>query len=788
MQKSFKNKNGSSFIGLLALLLLVNASCSNTKHLPDGRSLHNSTKIIIDDGGEKVKESRSMKTNLLSLSRPKPNSKALGLFQAKLWLHNETKDAKKGLGKWLNRKVGEPPVLLDSIALEENAKRLNAHLFEKGYFNNHVMFATKTKKRKTDVTYTVYPNKPYVLDSIFYPVDSNRRVVRKMREVIGKSSLRKDEIFDAGKLQEERARLTRHLRNNGYYEFYTRFLEFDLDSSQNRHSVKIYLKLQDRPDGKEHRTYIINDVYIYPQNVPGSKAPYLVEDTVVHDGYYVVGPKKKRFKPKALTEYLLIKKGDLYSQRKHDHAINHLLELGVFKYVTIRYEQADAAKPWLLNCKLYLTPGKRMTLSAEAEINSRTGSAIGTGLLGTALTLGYKNKNIFKRAESLNLNVYSGIEFDLKRNDDAPLINTLDLKGELSLIFPRFILPFKIKRTSRYYRPYTTAAISTEYIRRVQLYTLNNTGFSWGYNWHETTRKRHILNPVAVTLLSLLSTSPSFDEQLQQDPRLRKSFEEQIIFGGNYNYIYSTQETQTKLKNYFIFRGGIGIAGNLMSALDKTLQATGATDGSLTVFKNPYSQYARFEGDFRHYHILGKKHSLVSRFYGGVGIAYGNSDVLPFVKQFAVGGSNSIRAFKIRGVGPGFFSTQNDGATDISDIDRTGDIRLEANIEYRFDISNFIKGALFTDIGNVWTLRSDEFTGKTGGSFNKNFHKGIAIGTGFGARLDFSYFVIRLDLATPIRDPRETEGNRWVITKMQPFKKAWRREYLNFNLAIGYPF
>ena len=253
-----------------------------------------------------------------------------------------------------------------------------------------------------------------------------------------------------------------------------------------------------------------------------------------------------------------------------------------------------------------------------------------------------------------------------------------------------------------------------------------------------------------------------------------------MIFGPTYNYTF-TNEINEKKKNTFYFKGGIDFSGNIAGLVTGANIKKGDT---IKVLGIPFSQFVKFQSEFKHTYKFGKKSLLKSRIIAGAAFAYDNSDEIPFSKQFFIGGTNSLRAFRSRSLGPGTY----DGANEISDFipDQSGDVKLEFNTEYRTNIYRFINGALFMDAGNIWLLNKDE--NKPGSQFTKDFMKEIAVGIGAGLRFDFSFLVLRIDLAFPIRKPYLPDGQRWVIDQINLGNGSWRKENLVFNLAIGYPF
>lgn len=795
------------FLLLLGIALGFFSACGNIKYLPQGKNLHTSTAIEIAPNAL-ITDKYTVKKELYSLSRPKPNKKMLGTVRFKLSVYNRTKDRKKGFAKWLNEKIGEAPVVIDTTLLERTRRNMQQYMFNHGYFNNVASYTIKDKNRRSKVTYNISAISPYKVRNIYYPPDTTDNIHALVNKMQAQSLIISGQEFSVDILQSEINRIAYQLRCYGYYDFISKNLSFELDSTQGNRTLDVYLNLKPPSDGTEHKAYKIKNIYIFPDYEVGKPPSYYADTLLVNDCYFITSTGYSRFNPNSIANVLLLKKGQLYSQKNWEYSLNHLLGLGVFKFINVKFDKTDSlgTSP-MLDCRILLTPAKRMSISGEVELNNRAQQSVlgsaSSSLLGTAATLSYKNKNLLGGAEAFSFTLFGGLELNPQnRKSDLAnysLINTLNISGELQLALPKFLVPFRLTNQSRYFLPKTNIRVSANYLRRINFYTLNSFNINFGYDWNENSRKRHLFNPISASLLSLRNKEAAFEQQLAQNPYLQRSFEEQIIAGANYTYIFNTQNV-SNLQNFIYFKTSIDIAGNLLYGVDKLLKVSGAigNDKQLKILGSSYAQYTRLEADIRHYSILARGNSLVSRLYAAIGAPYGNSEVLPYVKQYFVGGPNSIRAFRIRSIGPGVFGSYAvPDSILIDEFDRTGDVKLEANLEWRFPIVQMLKGAVFTDVGNVWALNQeatgvDPDTGETvltrpGGQFGLgSFWNQIAIGTGAGIRLDFSFFVMRFDLGLPIHNPSLARGERWVI--QNTFEKRWLRSNTNLNLAIGYPF
>jgi outer membrane protein assembly factor BamA len=358
-------------------------------------------------------------------------------------------------------------------------------------------------------------------------------------------------------------------------------------------------------------------------------------------------------------------------------------------------------------------------------------------------------------------------------------------RGELDL--PKFAVPFRLGNVSGLFVPKTRIVLGLNLLDRLQYYQLFSTDASFGYDWKASLGTEHNLNLLSITFVRLTNTTQAFNDLLSVNPLLQESFEDQFIIGQNYSFTYNDQLEKDQ-KNHVYFKGSMDFSGNLLQLAQSMFYEHKATpEFPYEIFGTTYSEYCKFDIDMRYYdNTVDQTSSFANRLIAGIGIPYGNSAAMPYVKQFYIGGSNSVRAFSAWGLGPGSYKTPDSIATK-SFLYQAGDIKLEANTEYRFPIVSILKGAVFVDAGNIWLLRDDP--ARPGGRFSvTTFLDQIAVGTGFGLRLDLSFFIIRCDLAFPLRIPYLPEGDRWVIKQIALGDPSWRTNNLMLNIAIGYPY
>ncbi|XDZ53995.1 hypothetical protein FlaCF_1043 [Flavobacterium tructae] len=756
----------------VVLSLFFVFGCSNTKYLPEGDLLYTGGSVTVKDSILKKKERKALENELNDLLRPKPNKQFLGL-RPKLWFYNIAGEPKKqkGIRYWLRTKVGEPPVLFSKVDLEYNASVLRNFTENRGYFKTRVSADSTVSHKRVTAEYTVVPKKQYIIKSVIFPDDS-----LAMSRIIGRSSrrslLKVGQPYDLDVIKAERERIDARLKEKGYYYFNPDYLLAQVDSSKGDHEVKIRLVIKADTPPKALTAYKINKIVVYPNfTISKDSVKYQPKDIIQYKDFTIIDTADS-FKPRVFDRAIHFKKGDFYNRKDHNLTLNRFVNLGTFSFVKNEFKPSDSL-PNALDSYYYLTLLPKKFI--RVEVLGKTNSASYTG---SEININWNNRNLFRGAELFTVSIFGGADFQLSGANNGK--NIYKLGTETSLTWPRFIVPFFHIEGSSEYVPRTKATVRYEYQNRTQLYALNSFKTSFGYQWKENIRKEHQLNVIDVTYVSPNHVTAEYLADIQEDPSLEKIIEKQLIFGPTYTYTY-TNTMQKRRKNTFYFSGDLDLAGNVTGLV------TGANvkDGNQkNIFDVPFSQYVKMRGDFRHYLKLGKESELASRIILGIGLPYGNSRALPTAKQFVVGGTNSIRAFRARSLGPG--SYLNTQTTNNFLPDQSGDLKLEFSTEYRAKLFSIVRGAVFVDAGNVWLLNADP--NKSGGEITKDFMKDIAVGAGAGLRFDLSFLVLRTDLAFPLRKPYLPQGQRWVIDDINFGSGPWRKENLILNIAIGYPF
>jgi outer membrane translocation and assembly module TamA len=810
------------FKGLIVSLLLA-FSCSPVRRVPEGNYLLLDNKIKADD---RQIDQEALK-NLL---RPKPNRKILGVTRFHLQVYNivdqqkkvevrerkEKRRAKKNKKRELKGKkpknpdfktwrelfseIGEVPVLLDTNISKSTSRQLSLYLFQKGYFNNQVSDSVAyPRKKQAEVFYNIKAGTPYTIKEIHYSIPDERLAAYVQSDAVRSSILKVGAVYDNDDLILERERITKMLQNRGYFYFVKEFIHFEADTALGNHQLTLYVNIKNPEERKSatdtlislnHKQYRINNIYINtnynPKNINQG-----FTDTLSYKEFMFLHNKDLKYKPNIITQRIFLKYGDYYQVRNLEETYKKISDLNSFRFINIQFAEDENN---MLNAHIMLSPVIKQGANFIAEGTHRAGYP---GLAGNIV---YTSNNPFGGAENIEIRLRGGVEAQpvdqqagiLNENNQLLFFNTIEFGPEISLHLPRFLLPIKPERFSKYFTPKTTITAAYNYQERPDL-TRRIVSLSMNYNWRESRTKMHFIHPIELNMvnISLGDSLNNFFERIS-NPFLQRSFTPHATIGSRYTFQYNNQNI-SKRDNFFFFRGSVEGAGNLMRLIYNLANADTNELGAYEFFPNtPFAQYIKFDADFRYYRVLNEKHNFVVRTFAGIGVPMKNLNVLPLEKSYFGGGSNGIRAWPVRSLGPGSYTD----TTSFNTL-RLGDMSLEANFEYRFDIYRFFEGAFFVDAGNIWLVRKDR--ARPGGHFQQNgFLNQMAIGTGFGLRLDFSFFIFRLDMGIKVRDPMIRGDDKWVIQNI--FDRNWEPDYLyqtqpfrrnyfrNINFGIGYPF
>ncbi len=756
-------------VGAACLMLL--AACNPTKHVPAGDALYTGATLKLTNSSAPKKYNSELKEDLEALIRPRPNGKILGI-RFKLGIYNMAGKKNNFINKFL-RKTGEPPVLLSSLSLDRNIKVLTNTMENKGFFHARVLGDTTIKGKFASAKYEANAGIQYKINNVSFPTDSSA-IGQAIRNVAGKTFLKKNDPFDLNVVKNERLRIDILLKEKGFYFFNPDDLIILVDSTIGNSLINLYVKLKPEVSTDLLQPYTINKVYIYSNyNLNTAARDTIKTDSAFYKNYYVID-RKKMFKPQLFEQMMKFKPNDLYNRTDHNTSLSRLINLGTFKFVKNRFEAVpDSFK---LNTFYYLTPLPKKHISAEVGALTKSNNAT-----GSELTLKWQNRNTFNAAELLAISAYFGTE--LQYGGPYSGYNTLRYGTAASLTFPRFLIPIFHFNTGGSFVPRTNIELGYDILQRTKLYSLNSYKFNFGYIWKESARKEHTFNPISINLVQPLNVSQQYKDSVKRNPILQRTIDEQFTIGSNYNFNYNQLVNADKNASGLYFNGLLDLSGNIAGLLSGADAKTGKR---VSLLGSYFSQYVKTELDTRYYLSVGRRSQWANRIIAGVGIPYGNSTILPFVKQFFVGGNNSLRGFRSRSVGPGTYYGGQVAGTKGFFPDMTGDIKLEMNSEFRTNIASIFNAAAFVDAGNIWLLNDNPL--QAGAKFTSNFLKQLAIDAGVGIRIDLTILLLRLDVAIPLRKPWLPDGQQNVINQISFGNSDWRSQNLIFNLAIGMPF
>ncbi len=777
----------------MPVLLLLLSNCRVTNELQEEDKMLVKNIIELEKTETGLKKLTFDQDDLPGILVQKPNKRFLGVLRLGENLYVKYQDAPTPSFKhWLWKLIGKEPVYYDRFAAERSVRQLQLYLNNHGYFKSIIRDTVKVKRQKVQAVYSIKLAKPYTINEIEYLIpDTALRTIVLASE--SNSLIKTGDVFNANLLDDERYRISRLLRNHGYFYFSPEFVFFEIDSAFSNFTLKIYTNIgnpqgvNDSISGSQsgaiHSKYFLNRIAINTEFSPGrgdTSTMSSFTDTTsfgLKNRYTFYYRDKLRVSPNSLRNLIFFKPGQVYTESKQENTYRQLSGLSLYGYTSISFtplpetENSTLNEPRELDAMINLTRRPVQSFSVETE-GTTSGST-----LGLAGNLVYQNLNIFRGAEVFTLKFTTGLEWQQggpESEDVFLFFNTVQTGVEASLDFPKFLIPFTGGATPNVLRPRTTLMVGVNYQNRPD-YLRYITNASFGYNWRVGKFIIHNLTPVELNSVSIFPDS-SFVKRLEEvnDPRLTNQYTDHFIMSAKYSFLYNNQE-RNKIKNFTYFRWGIETAGNFLQLINKATGSDTNEEGEAVLWNIPYSQFVRSDVDLRRYFTLDQNNTIVLRGLAGVGIAYGNSTVLPFEKGFYAGGANDMRGWKYRSLGPGAFRD-----TSGQYFEKMGDLLLETNLEYRFPLYSFIKGAVFGDLGNIWLLTVSE--NYPGGLFKwEDFLGQLAFSSGAGFRFDFSYFIFRIDASAPMKNPSYPEGERWRVKNLTLKDVIW-------NFGIGYPF
>lgn len=770
---------------LLVIIIFTAASCNPTKYVPSGELLLNSNEIVLRESSTPLPSTVS-RSAIRPYIRQQPNKKIFGM-RFHLGLYNLSDIGKvKWPHGWL-RRIGEEPVVFDPTAAERSAGQIQSYLWSKGFFNAKVEDTLGIRKDEAKVVYDIDAGRPYTIADIRYDIQDTLLSPLVMMDT-SNCIIKKGMIYDVDLLQRERQRIERYIRDIGFFAFSTENIYYRIDSALMSRQVIVYYVVsrktttdsQGRTVEQNHKMYRIRDVYIFPDFDPrlsltGGEAYTDTFDTTFFRGiHFVAPPGKLSVRPEVLTQALYVTPGSLFSVLNAEQTESHLVDLRNHRLVNVSYVDAgrvtgDGRDEGMLDCIIQLTPMSRQSFTVELEGTNSGGN------IGGALNLIYQNKSLLGGAELFSMKLKGAYETLTESTTGFSNIQQYGIEGRLQI--PKFLMPVPAPENFiRKHDPRTVLQAGYNY-QKVPVYARSVANITLGYSWSGNKYTKFDINPLSFNVVKLHYVDPEFQAMIDTTSYLSFSYRDVRIVGGRYNYVFNNQML-ARSRDYWNIRLGMDLAGNMLSVLYKLVNAEQASDDSYHLLGQPFAQFIKGEVDATYNYRINTASSIVYRAHAGVGWAFGNSRVMPFEEQYFGGGANDIRAWVVRTLGPGSYVMPESSFTNL-----TADMKLEANIEYRFKLFWILEGATFIDAGNIWTIRPDE--DRPGSQFRfKTFLDEIAVGSGLGLRFDIKFVLLRADFGIKLRDPQATEGTKWI-----PLNGTFdRKSDLTMVIGIGYPF
>lgn len=770
---------GIKWVILLSALFYV--SCSQTKFVAEQDYLIQKVAIEIDTPEVDKEEAKSF-------VRQKENYKILGFLKFYLLIYNLS--SKKKTDDWLKR-IGEAPQIYDELMVERSKEQLTQYMDYKGFYRANVSseVAFNDKKQKAQIQFNVVSGDRYTIRKINYHF-----VKPELKNIFFSNAadqyILAGHAFDYYELEKQRAKIVTLYKNNGYFYFTNNQVRFLADTMVYEKQVLLDLFIGETTNSQQDSSKILSPYYVnnfYYSILPGSTPVTLNQgggemfsDTVVWENSQLYLNKVISYPPELLDRTNQMKSGDLYQISEVENTFNGFNRLRQFRFVDIQFSETLPQQDTnLLDCNIRLAPLSKQSTSFDIEGSNTSGNA------GIAGNIYYQHRNLFKGAEIFQLRFKGAVE-RIRRNasdGNSDVFMAREFGAESSLIIPKLLGPGKYIRSFERNLPKTVLNIGYNYQRRPD-YTRTISNFKYGYDWKSSQNLQHVWNLLDFNIVKLFEYDPDFMESIE-DLYIKTSFTDHLIFAMNYSVIFNNQRLNAT-RNYKYLRLNVESAGNLLWILSELsrkemVQAidtvTGETYEYYEVLNTQFAQYLKADVEVRKAFEIDKINWIVARGFLGVGLPYGNFKVLPYEKQYFAGGANGIRAWQVRDLGPGTYKAEEDAYPN-----QSADIKIEANLEYRFKLLGAMEGALFLDAGNIWAI--SRYDNREGALFKFNqFYKEFAIGTGTGLRFDLNYFVFRTDLGMKLRDPSEEPGQRWIIGN-----RSYAVEDFAFSFAIGYPF
>ncbi|MCB0655330.1 MAG: BamA/TamA family outer membrane protein [Saprospiraceae bacterium] len=729
-----------------------------------------------------------------------PNTKSFGLFRTNLWYYYNTRNPADTtvMDKFIKKRFAEPPVLVSEDEAEKNEEYLKTFLVKKGYRSAQVDYNIKAHKKKGTVIYNVNPGQLLVVDSLVIAA-TDARIDSMMEAHREDSYLLPGNPLDEALYNLEKFRITRLLQNDGYYAFTPDYIELQGDTSHGK--LRIRLGIFDPEEGKHFR-YRIAQIRVFDNFYDQDQWKNLTLDTF--DQLTLLTPANKSFylRPSVINSFIYTRPDSYYSKEQETRTINKLNSLQTVRLVRLRTEVNNDQ----LTMNYFVPRQEKFAVDYNLELAYSVlyNQSVGRSLFSISGNTRFSNRNLFKGGETLTTSFQVGTDINLRQVDRYGLLNAFSTQFQNEIKIPKFIDLYGFMHLGNRIRmgkdglikdaflrslkeeATTRLNLSYEYLSLLNFYNYHSLNSSFGFQLNHSQREIYQFDPIGVSLW-LPQTKPAFDTILTRIPYLERSFGQRLFTGFlfrnvsiDYSSINSINNKQWRIIGNFESSGHeIGLANWLINGYRDTFRLSPNTE---------FSQFVRAEADFRRYYSVGGNSTLALRFSGGVAAPFGGSSNVPYIKQFFLGGPLSIRAWRVRELGPGsYVDTQQDSIErDRAFFYQAGDFKLEFNAELRFPLFWRFAGAVFLDGGNIWSLRPKSVDDRPGARLTKNWIHEIAIGSGFGLRTDFSFFILRLDLGIKLRNPYRNENGSYF--PYNRFWEAFRPRNINPNIALDFPF
>jgi len=801
VDRFFDRFQGISYLLLLAVLFSI-TGCNITRHVGDNQYLLRSNSLVLRSEHPIAKRGE-IRDNLTRLIIQKPNSRLFGI-PFKLSIYNKRYDDLHNKPDSLLPKSVERPVVFDTSLIVKSKQNMKSYLFNQGYFYATVKDAYAYKRGRAFITYSIDMGKNYTINNLHYDIDDSS-IAHIVQDIADETALKKGKEFTYSLLDEELSRITSAIRNRGYYKFTQENITFQIDTTDrsvfkklespvdaalnfvsqphnnDKSTIDIYYTIRLADDTAAYTKFHLGKINVYAEYKKKAEQDDSTLTNKTIDGitfhyydYFVHA--------NVLYNHIYLYPDDLYSQEAFDRTHAKLNELGIFQYIRMDMKENHRHSD-TLNCNIFLDRAKKYDFSTFYNISSGS-----TYSIGHQLGANIRNKDFMKGANLLTVGVNGGFEYAY--NNTSSFIRDFSTLTEYyganaSLDFPKFLAPAVSGLFDNSNTPHTVLGVGENVMDRVNYFTMINTSANFTYNWHQNKTVTWTFSPVFINIIRLPVVTDSFQKVLDTNAYLKNSYKQNFIEGENISFTYD-DIVKKHGSNYSYLKLALEEAGGLLGVINQF----GVALNDLYTIK--YAQYTKFDFDARHYFTL--THSAFAfRFYGGIGIPYGQSSALPYIKQYYVGGPYSLRGWPIRTLGPGsYYDAAN--INNSNEVDITGDIKLELNGEYRFPITPMfagavrMNGAVFADAGNIWLAQNT--AGFEGGEFEfSTLGHDIAMDMGAGLRFDIeSFLTFRIDVAMPVKKPYVGPDYGWVFNQIAFSDPTWRATNIVPVFSIGYPF